>query len=91
MPSPSETTAAAETKSLDDGGPAYPNPGYPSMRGMSLRQWYAGQALASLAAVLMKAAHDAGESPETVGETIAGLCLELADSLIAAERARAVL
>lgn len=49
MPSLSETKTGPES-ALSDGGPAFPNPGYGGMRGMSLRQWYAGQALAGLCA-----------------------------------------
>lgn len=34
---------------IDDGGPAFPVPGNPAtMPGMSLRDWFAGQAMASL-------------------------------------------
>lgn len=37
--------------SQDDGGPAFPTPHYQdSIEGMSLRDWFAGQALAGLSA-----------------------------------------
>ena len=49
---------------IDDGGPAFPKPldPYPNMQqgqaghgGMSLRDWFAGQIAASVAAVIMSA------------------------------------
>lgn len=32
----------------NDGGPAFPHPAWTASRGMSLRDWFAGQALAGM-------------------------------------------
>lgn len=50
------TNKENDMSSIDDGGPAFPNEGVlptsdlASMNGMSLRDWFAGQALVTLAA-----------------------------------------
>lgn len=36
---------------IDDGGPAFPNPHYSDVMGMSLRDWLAGQALSGMASI----------------------------------------
>lgn len=64
---------------VNDGGPAFPNvpsdPGYSQWdRGMSLRDWFAGQALAGLAAAGRQA------TPKSWGEN----CYALADAMISA-------
>jgi hypothetical protein len=41
---------------IDDGGPAFPRHGYNSNDGMTLRDWFAGQALAGLASYVTKGA-----------------------------------
>ena len=33
------------TDKIDDGGPAFPNPYYSDVDGMSLRDWFAGMAM----------------------------------------------
>lgn len=96
MPSPSETNTGPES-ALGDGGPAFPRPdwngswnGPDSFTGMSLRQWYAGMAMTSVAASIMKAGAESGALPAAVAGTIAAVSVELADALILAERAKAV-
>ena len=67
---------------VDDGGPAFPTPRNEfgeNSHSMSLRDWFAGQALASIAASAD------GASYECVGEA----CYKFADGLIAA-RAKAM-
>lgn len=65
---------------VEDGGPAFPHPGssnppIPAHGGMSLRDWFAGQALAGMAA--------SGRTldPRTRGDT-ATLAYRLADALL---------
>ena len=69
-------------KAKDDGGPAFPtdntSTGY---CGMSLRDWFAGQALADCVAMLLDGYQDAA--------TIASACYELAAAMLA-ERAKEV-
>lgn len=74
----------------DNGGPAFPADSFAAQHcpGMNLRQWYAGQALASVAASIMKGGADSNARPAEVTRTIASVCIELADALIAAERAK---
>lgn len=65
-----------------DGGPAFPwDPVYPS--GMSLRDWFAGQALTTFQISTMA-------SDETVS-AIAGACYRVADAMIAARKAPSAL
>jgi len=85
-PSPSETKTGPES-ALRDGGPAFPSV---YVQGMTLRQWYAGMAMASVAASIMKAGAESGALPVAVAGTIATVSVELADALILAERAKAV-
>ena len=87
-----------------DGGPAFPvsygpdgTPGYSG--GMTLRQWYAGQALAGLTReafryMVERPEGDSAEHPVLTDNALAVLreigtvALSLADAMIAAERAR---
>jgi hypothetical protein len=41
---------------INDGGPAFPRHGYNSNDGMTLRDWFAGQAMAGLASYVTKGA-----------------------------------
>ena len=70
-------------KTIDDGGPAFPMGFHPEgnsadTQGMSLRDWFAGQALAVLA------------DPASCGEArpTARYCYEMADAFIAARKAK---
>lgn len=66
-----------------DGGPAFPgavlpeHPNHPG--GMTLRDWFAGQALASSLDVAMQLSRDASPAPMT-----ASLAYEIADAMLAA-------
>ena len=60
---------------IDHGGSAYPVPEYSGDHGMTLRQWYAGQALTSLPADV--AAHYPAD--------VARYAFNLADAMIAHE------
>ena len=66
---------------IKDGGPAFPNSVQPDFQwaetGMSLRDWFAGQALAGLLA------HASGEDPHKAP----GMAWKLADDMIAAREA----
>jgi hypothetical protein len=62
----------------DDGGPAFPNPDRPHTQpGMSLRDWFAGQALAWLVAT--------GTSIKP--DEYASECYMYADAMLAARKA----
>lgn len=71
----------SESKTIDDGGTAFPH-GYAaqarSMPGMSLRDWFAGQAL-----VTGYVQHDG--SPDKIAEW----AFQIADAMIAARKAGA--
>lgn len=83
-------TATART----DRPPAFPTPHDPERtgnEGMSLRDWFAGQALVGYAAnarVMDKAIDDwnngHGVRPTCVAEFLAGLAYEVADAMLAA-------
>lgn len=79
-----------DSKKIDDGGPAYPH-GYSaqanSMPGMSLRDWFAGQALAGMLAM---PEHDNGNFHNNCGEPFIGparYAYRMADAMIAARKA----
>lgn len=70
----------------NDGGPAFPRPhspiGHAAQKGMSLRQYYVGQALAGLCSMEQLI----GYKPRIVAE----LAVERADAAIKAEAADAI-
>ena len=83
------------TDKIDDGGPAFPLAGidesdsphdfYPHQEGMSLRDWYAGQALGAKTEGGLIGYED--HAPEHRKELIRRLvrdCVEIADEMIAA-------
>lgn len=79
---------------IDDGGPAFPATvqGWndrlsQSQNGMSLRDWFAGQAVAGIMAMVAANAHDLPEPKGAVGAAMEAY--RLADAMLA-ERARAV-
>jgi hypothetical protein len=71
----------------DDGGPAFPM--HPDLSlhdnnhtGMSLRDWFAGQALSTLVANDIANPHSFSDK----GETIAGAAYEIADAMLRARK-----
>jgi len=79
-----------ESRKIDDGGPILPGPcqhetNIDIHEGMSLREWYAGQALAGMTATAYLAA--AGEmSIPAAAKDLAEICFATADALIAASK-----
>ena len=83
--------------STNDGGPAFPNRGgntlsHPSYDGMSLRDWFAGQALAGwISALDSRDVPDPGSEPGILAEhqaAVARLCVGYADAMLAAREAK---
>lgn len=78
---------------MNDGGPAFPRPyscqNIPAQRGMSLRDYFAGQALAGMLAAngVMEEATKVGDQPQ-IG--LAVVAYNIADAMIA-ERAKETL
>lgn len=77
---------------INDGGPAFPGTMYGQTKsvshpGMDLRDWFAGQALASMGGRLLEAAYEAGASRDRVPDDIAIVVYGLADAMLA-ERAK---
>ncbi|GGD11867.1 hypothetical protein [Aureimonas glaciei] len=79
--------------SINDGGPAFPEavavgPSgdvYPGMGGMSLRDWFAGQALPAVAERALIHGKEVGD--KTISEMlsgIAGASYDIADAMLAA-------
>jgi hypothetical protein len=76
----------------NDGGPAFPSVCVytnrenevcsESIEGMTLRQWYAGQALAPSIYVATKAPQLFGKGNIDAQEEVAELCVSMADALI---------
>lgn len=64
------------TQPNDDGGPAFPVTGICYSTGMSLRDWFAGQALAATNA------EDQNYDPKRIAQT----CYSYADAMIAARK-----
>jgi hypothetical protein len=80
-----------EMKDKDTGGSAFPNI-TPDMNvdggpGMTLRDWFAGQALAGWLASYSKDAHHPASEGENQSEHLAGFSYDLADAMMA-ERAK---
>lgn len=67
----------------DDGGPAFPNLVDVSERGMLLRDWFAGQALAGIIGKGEFQAFARGAIGSIEGG-LAGACYSLADAMLAA-------
>lgn len=66
------------------GGFAFPmNTAVSVQKGMTKREWIAGQVLAGIAAPLIEAAGVAKEDPTVVANTIAKVSVGLTDALIA--------
>lgn len=64
-----------------DGGPAFTVPPGASHAGMSLREWYAGQALVGLVATPIDWTDDK-DKPVTDPDQIARIAFQLADALL---------
>lgn len=78
-----------------DGGSAFPAKtpdSHPGFRhgGMSLRDWFAGQALLMVGTLVgaESITHVAAKRSLTIGETVAGMAYDVADAMLA-ERAKA--
>ena len=76
-------------KELNDGGPAFPRPTYVAFEagGMSLRDWFAGHALAGMAGEYRTAQMYTCEFDETC-ESIAKSAYELADAMLKAREVK---
>ena len=79
---------------INDGGPAFPFVSWQSPNGMvstahtsgmTLRQWYIGQALAGMAGVTTKACYDEGMSVAETKASIARQVIGIADVVLALE------
>jgi hypothetical protein len=66
---------------INDGGPAFPRHGYNSNDGMTLRDWFAGQALQGLLAC--GEAHD-----EHTDSVTAGAAYKMADAMLKAREVK---
>ena len=75
--------------SKDDGGPAFPHPYQhgvlPASTGMTLRDWFAGQAIPGIIAACF---HDQCEPGETRAEMFARKSYLMADALLTARDAQ---
>ena len=77
-------------ETIDDGGPAYPSPagGDPAFSGMSLRDWFAGQALSeSISAAKEIVKMEWCPEDLEVTEYAASLAYEIADAMLAERKA----
>lgn len=88
-------TGEIPTRVTDDGGPAFPNDGGPGSVGMSLRDWFAGQAMNALVNAINSSSERAALCCETESETgmapsiqTAQMAYELADAMLAARKAK---
>jgi len=66
---------------INDGGPAFPTRYHEDMHGMTLRDWFAGQALAGLLAC--GEAHD-----EHTDSVTAGAAYKMADAMLTAREVK---
>jgi hypothetical protein len=77
------------TTTPKDGGPAFPNSDHPGFRyadaGMTLRDWFAGQALASVAEAVIEGMAENG--PHDPSADIAWVCYQIADAMLKAREA----
>lgn len=72
---------------INDGGPAFPIGTYEDRQGMSLRDWFAGQAIGSV--VIQCAADLRFLEGMTAAEYFAKKAYEISDAMIAARKAGA--
>lgn len=76
-----------------DGGPAFPTepntqPGFYVHHGMSLRDWFAGQAVVAIAADVLKSDVKRPEEFDTLQDWVATMSYELADAMLAAREGK---
>lgn len=77
-----------------DGGPAYPAPatpktdmhGYDVTSGMSLRDWFAGQALAGMTAAPIDTAAAATAAGMRAQDFMVAVAFQIADAMLAARK-----
>lgn len=82
------------TDKIDDGGPAFPTepntqPGFYLHHGMSLRDYFAGQALPAVIVVTSEGNHRPimRDGERTIAPAIARDAYEMADAMLAARKA----
>ena len=66
----------------NDGGSAFPHPAWNESRGMSLRDWFAGQALAGMMAAFGQGAKNGG--PARFHEANCDTAYDIADAMLRA-------
>ncbi len=71
-----------------DGGPAFPTVPVMSAHGMSLRDYFAGQALTGAMVMQIEAAKIESPSNENIVSTLAEITYEIADAMLAAREAK---
>lgn len=78
------------TEHPKDGGPAFPITAGNSVyaQGMSLRDWFAGQALAGMAGTTTRAMYDEGYSVAEVKAALVRQAYGIADAMISAREVR---
>ena len=76
------------TDNIDDGGPAFPRPGFYLHHGMSLRDWFAGQALPAVIAATSAGQHMPAtrDSDTHIAFAITRGAYFIADAMLAARK-----
>lgn len=74
---------------LDDGGPAFPQQPIPAgdlviFQGMSLRDWFAGQAISAYMSWSLNEPPEPGDTRKTAAKRYATVAYEIADAMLSA-------